>query len=1042
VSFKKRPFINMSNTVPFTHPSNPSIPHPDGLYIFLSEANTVIYYGCSLCNYQHQDWRKLVQHAQYSKHAKAVGKWRQRQQDDMNNDTQEALQSVTNNDESTVRSDNMNFPDDSIPTFEFDDMADEYLSTVSLQRTVIVADDTENNFELIDLEVASSIMISDVLRDTFAEHSTTYLYLYMQEAKNHKGKSVLIASSLLSNKTLVDLVDDEDTEIHFALLDLLIHSTSKQRLKFITFLRLLLSSRKIFSMSSTQEGIDAHQKQFSIPLPTSIQEVRTKYTTGPNSLWNCIPSPIVVEGRNKKGKITHAFVSVAQCIGMYLAMGGRISVFDELNLRSQMKYKKFTRHKSWTNNSTVIFFSLWSDSFECNGTKTNRGKSLWLISMTITCPRKQIMDKNEQSHWRATFPLGIAKSNDHASQDKILSHIIDEVNEMATSPRMFYSSFSRKPIHLFTSINLILQDQIERRKLNYVMNGNSRPSCRWGFVVPHIDSIATKIPACAECEERTKKPDWSYNNQVHCGKCFNWDVTRSQGTITLNNVYLLNTLKEAQELMGPEMKYSYNQLKAFTSSKGMNNAASVKLYEHAENVKIKEAVRLRISTEDVLNDTMEYKAYQKLEGDALYKSWEGSPLYKSITHDIPDIIDAPMHALFLGIVKTTMSFVLDFIKERKIATLFKSFIKKKMAPLLDQFKLSWFVLLDFSNDEPLQSTGWVSENYLAFSRIFLWYVSSLRTVEDTRSFSPIDEGKPVQSWSRIQLQTFIERNSIDIPLTAPTTDLKAAVKEYQNYMSSSSDHEGPEDISNACSVEDIIMLVMNLQNLLQSTMGPMKSDTRNLIEKYSRLFLSSLHKVCCNLGKHDVFLSVWNTSSLLNMGRMVELFGHISCFWEGGLRGEALIQKFKAEKGLLASRAPISELLDTVLRRRSLELITMDEKTYDVKQLKMVHSYGSIYEVNVRLKKQEALSVVYDDNVSLISIHDNWHRLLFEPCFHDDVGTFYVVTLEEEPYEELLDDTGKSNTAVPMILLPNVHKLMERKCYCVVSMSWETISFD
>jgi hypothetical protein len=98
----------MNNTVPFTHQS---IPHPNGLHIFLSQANTVIYYGCSLCNYQHQDWRNLVQHAKGSKHGIAFANWRQRQQDDMNIDTQEAHQSVTNNDVSTVRSDNMSFPD-------------------------------------------------------------------------------------------------------------------------------------------------------------------------------------------------------------------------------------------------------------------------------------------------------------------------------------------------------------------------------------------------------------------------------------------------------------------------------------------------------------------------------------------------------------------------------------------------------------------------------------------------------------------------------------------------------------------------------------------------------------------------------------------------------------------------------------------------------------------------------------------------------------------------------------------------------------------
>jgi hypothetical protein len=95
-----------------------------------------------------------------------------------------------------------------------------------------------------------------------------------------------------------------------------------------------------------------------------------------------------------------------------------------------------------------------------------------------------------------------------------------------------------------------------------------------------------------------------------------------------------------------------------------------------------------------------------------------------------------------------------------------------------------------------------------------------------------------------------------------------------------------------------IALIYALQ--ICNVMGPHHLETRNLIEKFTRLYLLSLHSVCTNLGKYDVFLSVWNTSSLLNIGRTVEQYGHPSSYWEGGLRDEAIIQKFKSEKCLFS----------------------------------------------------------------------------------------------------------------------------------------------
>jgi hypothetical protein len=972
------------------------------------------YYGCSLCNYQSQDTKGINQHAKQGKHRKALDNWMLLHAS--GNDTMEQDHAIVNgNDESMLEQDYSMLNDDESQN----EIVHKHNSSVP-----------NPSFEQDHEHISDIDDMLDVLRATFKESSSTYLYLYMELFNDHNGKAALIADTLLSNKSLFDMVQENDEQIHFALLDLVMHSSTRQREKVVKLLRLILSR---YSSSVTEDTL-SHPPSVTIPLPTSLQELRTKYTRGRNSLWTSLPSVQVTEGLNKKGKATYGYLSVSESIGLYLAMGGTIASFDQMNLSEQRKYNKFKSHASWTDDSCVVFLNMWSDSFEPNSTKINRGKGKWLLTMTIDCGQhaNNSLQRSNEGTFSETFPLGMCSSMDNLVQDEIIRNVINEVNELSTSPRLFVSSSEKKCLRVYASINIWLQDQIERRKRNYVMNGNSRPSSRWGYFIPRMDEVGTKIPACERCEEATKSNNWHYLNQPSCTSCYNWDVSRSEGSIALNHEYLTQTLNEATNIIRDENStMSLNGLKEFCTSRGINKASALLIWDHVQNVKLKIEAAVRASA--INPSVVEVRSLAKMNGP-YYEPWRGPPLWTSLTHDFIHIVDAPMHCLFLGVVKTTMSYIFDFIKEHKIKTLFQNHMKKKLQPMLDEFKLSWFVLLDFSNSEPFNSVGWVSENYVSFSRIFLWYVSSLRLLGDTRTLYPLDEGKPVQTWSRIHLQMYVEQNNLSIALTSSNTSLKEAVKEsLRSCSSSSTSSSSPEStslqsISTNCTVENVIDAVGCLQNLLQVIMGPSRPNTRNLIEQSARLFLSSFHKLSCNLGKHDAYLNVWNLGSLLNMGLSTELFGHVSYRWEGGYQGEKTIQKCKEEKGILDSKYGCPKLLDTVLRRRSFGMLMNEEDhAQTTSGKKRIVTYTSIYEVLHRIRKHEAFSIFIHDETPYVAIKENhWHILKLEKVFHDDIGSFYAVTVNEDGVRVDQTELCLLNSVLPIFLLPNVHIIKEK----------------
>ena len=100
---------------------------------------------------------------------------------------------------------------------------------------------------------------------------------------------------------------------------------------------------------------------------------------------------------------------------------------------------------------------------------------------------------------------------------------------------------------------------------------------------------------------------------------------------------------------------------------------------------------------------------------------EGVRIWTSGT-ELEQCIDAPMHQIFLGLVKTIIFCVAKFLKTINRNAPFMKSIALRMNNV-NQLRLSWCKVEQFSSDKNLTG-GWLAENFLGYSRLFpIWYAN-------------------------------------------------------------------------------------------------------------------------------------------------------------------------------------------------------------------------------------------------------------------------------------------------------------------------------
>jgi len=594
-------------------------------------------------------------------------------------------------------------------------------------------------------------------------------------------------------------------------------------------------------------------------------------------------------------------------------------------------------------------------------------------------------------------------------------------------------------------------DQPERRKRYYLLMGNSQGSSRWGYLVSNFSTFADQVPACSDCVRLIMSTDWNYKTHPICRRCVNWDTSRLSSTIrhTHNNLCTqLNTLNTIVAVKSP----SYEELKLVTTSKGMNEAAALKIYGHAQNINLKNSL---LSDVESPNDgrfkhEIRDNALRKMHG-RMYEPWKGSPLWYSRTHDVSDVIDTPMHLIYLGVVKTTISYVSDFIKTFKISTTFSTIISRRMDIFNHEYKsLSWLKIISFKHGASLETTGWVSENFCSFSRIFLWFISTMTLVtQETTNDEEKEASTPVQSWSRSKLKQFVERYSIDVPLNAKTQLLKVKVKEY--FRNNTNIVASPCDPSSqiSSSFKHLLLMIQSLHYLTCALMTEdldpnTREHVRNQIEKYSRLYLSSLHSLAQRLGINNSWVRCWNAQSLLNLGELYERFGSIRNYWEGGMQGEGLVQVLKKKKDILNLNNWPVLILQRLLRKRMFELMkrAQDNPNPSIPQIskkRMSYTYKSVNNFLSYISMRKVLSVLWVQQYQgyYIDVKTSFVGIKLSFIRSDEVGRWFTIGIVMDDQQENLSYDHLNDDAI--IFLPSSS---ENLLYTPVFYSWKLIEYS
>ena len=217
-------------------------------------------------------------------------------------------------------------------------------------------------------------------------------------------------------------------------------------------------------------------------------------------------------------------------------------------------------HNDDKQDTLVLFGNEWSDGFEPSlSIKGNRG-SCWIKSITISPPPDRI---HCMTH---TYPIAIG--TDGVSHEEVEQLFAEELISLSSGKdNKSYHGGLRKNVKVYFELLASLQDQLERRSVNYIMLGNSQYTASWRVALD-IAAVSSAIPACDEC---FKKLIFGQVTSTICEKCVNWDLHVRTGLLDFSPPvnYPRNQVPPSGKLLPITMTYETMKAAVAIAHEGM-----------------------------------------------------------------------------------------------------------------------------------------------------------------------------------------------------------------------------------------------------------------------------------------------------------------------------------------------------------------------------------------------------------------------------------------------------------------------------------------
>lgn len=448
------------------------------------------------------------------------------------------------------------------------------------------------------------------------------------------------------------------------------------------------------------------------------------------------------------------------------------------------------------------------------------------------------------------------------------------------------------------------------------------------------------------------------------------------------------------EILKANIKHS--ECKSYLKNFGINIDAQVQIIENAMNMK-----RWKDSEENKDDDPEKFRELcrEKEKFPARFEMFRMPSAWYHRTCDISIFVDVPMHLLMLGVVKTVMITVGDWLRLLKKNSIFK----KAVEGILNEIKslnLEWCKILEYPKTD--KTGGWVSENFAAMARLGGWFYSMINFLfpEDLQQAS-IDGDRVIQSG-----------------------DIQRLV----------------------CSMCLMIKTVMSSNSAAHDA---------DKLEALVRYFLINYDNVTDGQLKKGLapWITHYNMLCLLNLPNVVRKYGSMRNIWEGGMDGEAYVKKAKNKlKAGLVNKWQVWAI-ESLLKEELYAEWNADTKESDItaehkaKLRTLCKVYLNYTDARNAYDSGKPFSCIQIDTKIYLCYRDKGKIIgklvvVEERIHHLNGMNYYKVTLKKKRIEFSLDMALADFVYVGALFLPYLNKTgypNERDhnaAYCLVKSDW------
>jgi hypothetical protein len=771
-----------------------------------------------------------------------------------------------------------------------------------------------------------------------------FVYFEKENRGKDLGKEYLVLRSCFQSSFIPDSkhLHPEDTRLYLKIAQLVDLSTRNMREILGEILHLTLKTSKRVNDGSYT----------SLPVPRSGAELRRQFVQNKHSLLNIIPHPtvhfIASEGiaiskfqdcladflaqgtpfqaltrstMNKKLLLyfeRNPTAPIQMELGMRHADAGAASnreddddwrsayecsdVGDSI-LSQSLYFRLVNEYEGVSTPTLFLCVDVWFDDCDPNNQSKNNRGSVFLRTITFS-PSCQM-----RNNLRNTYPYAVGpKACSRSAVDKRFQEEVSFINGFDENGerRRFFCKALGTDVAVTVKLLTKSADQPERRSSLGVTLGNANNHARFGLIVD-LNQLKDVVVPCKDCQAKLYLGDRDWD-KTRCDKCTQWDMEGDHPLLSCKipkeypsseltdeerqseclrpRRLELETLRLAAGKAGDRLvdgTWSEKGARAYLKSFGINDkwADAVVRFSMVKMSLYGESYNVALLDEMTENEIE--------EAEAMLESGNGGvPIPNSWRDDIHFFqnLDAPMHLLFLGVIKTTLELIFQWCKQN---LMFANLLRDAEGILeeIQNLRISWCKAFPLGNGA---FGAWVSEQWVAFGKVIIWWFGILDDVEKEPYGDP--QGQHTE-WNMKQCHAWLKARRLHVGGNAKEVKGRVADCFKRN--------GGPPPIADGgfAGKAEVKSLVRSLYAVLslamtetvtQQHLGNLKFAVKRFMMDFEILDSSVRPK-----REKPRWVTTFNIAGLQNIIGTMWWLGPLRNFWEGGFKGEGFLKFMKQE---------------------------------------------------------------------------------------------------------------------------------------------------